>query len=69
MSGNRIIGIVILAVGVVLLVFGMNASHAPIDQLSETFTGRYTQTTMTYLIIGIVAVIGGGLVALRGRRA
>jgi drug/metabolite transporter (DMT)-like permease len=69
MSGNRIIGIVILAVGVVLLVFGMNASHAPIDQLSETFTGRYTQTTMTYLIIGIVAVIGGGLLALRCRRA
>jgi LPXTG-motif cell wall-anchored protein len=69
MSGNRIIGIVILAVGVVLLVFRMNASHAPIDQLSETFTGRYTQTTMTYLIIGIVAVIGGGLLALRGRRA
>jgi hypothetical protein len=69
MSGNRIVGIVILAVGVVLLIFGMNASHAPIDQIAETFTGRYTQTTMTYLIIGIVAVIGGGLLALSGRRA
>jgi hypothetical protein len=69
MSGSRIIGIVILAVGIVLLIFGMNASHAPIDQISETFTGRYTQTTMTYLIIGIVAVIGGGLLALSGRRA
>jgi uncharacterized membrane protein YidH (DUF202 family) len=69
MSGSRIIGIVILAVGIVLLIFGMNASHAPIDQISETFTGRYTQTTMTYLIIGIVAVIGGGLLAVSGRRA
>jgi hypothetical protein len=69
MSGNRIIGLVILAVGIVLLVFGMNASHAPLDQVSETFTGRFTQTTMTYLIIGIVAIVGGGLLALTGRRA
>jgi NO-binding membrane sensor protein with MHYT domain len=68
MSGNRIIGIVMLAVGIVLLIFGMNASHAPVDQITETFTGRYTQTTMIYLIVGIVAVIAGGLLALSGRR-
>ncbi len=68
MSGNRIIGIIILAIGIVLLVFGMNASQAPLDQVSQTFTGRFTQTTMMYLIIGIVAVVGGGLLALTGRR-
>jgi hypothetical protein len=68
MSGNRIIGIIILAIGVVLLVFGMNASQAPLDQVSQTFTGRFTQTTMMYLVIGIVAVVGGGLLALTGRR-
>lgn len=68
MSGNRIIGLVILAVGIILLVFGMNASQAPIDQVAQTFTGRFTQTTMTYLIIGVIAVVGGGLLALTGRR-
>jgi drug/metabolite transporter (DMT)-like permease len=68
MSGNRIVGIVILVVGVVLVVFGMSSSQAPLDQVSQTFTGRFTQTTMMYLIIGIVAVIGGGLLALSGRR-
>ena len=68
MSGNRIIGIVLLVVGVVLLVFGMNASHAPVDQVTQTFTGRFTQTTMIYLIVGIIAVVGGGLLALTGRR-
>jgi len=36
--------------------------------VSQTFTGRFTQTTMMYLIIGIVAVVGGGLLALTGRR-
>jgi len=69
MSGNRIIGLVLVVVGIVLLVFGMNASQAPVDQVTQTFTGRFTQTTMTYLIIGIIAVVGGGLLALRGRRA
>jgi hypothetical protein len=68
MSGNRIIGLVILAVGIVLVIFGMNSSQAPLDQVSQTFTGRFTQTTMMYLIVGIVAVIGGGLLALSGRR-
>ena len=69
MSGNRIIGLILVVVGIVLLVFGMNASQAPVDQVTQTFTGRFTQTTMTYLIIGIIAVVGGGLLALRGRRA
>jgi uncharacterized membrane protein YidH (DUF202 family) len=69
MSGNRIIGLVLVVVGIVLLVFGMNASQAPVDQVTQTFTGRFTQTTMTYLIIRIIAVVGGALLALRGRRA
>jgi hypothetical protein len=68
MSGNRIVGIVILAVGIVLVIFGLNASQAPLDQVSQTVTGRFTQTTMMYLIIGIIAIVGGGLLALSGRR-
>ncbi|MGO8918444.1 MAG: hypothetical protein ACLQJR_21295 [Stellaceae bacterium] len=31
-------------------------------------TGRYTQQTMVYIIIGIVALVGGALTALVGRR-
>jgi hypothetical protein len=68
MSRNRLIGIVILAVGIVLVIFGLNASQAPLDQVSQTVTGRFTQTTMMYLIIGIIAIVGGGLLALSGRR-
>jgi hypothetical protein len=68
MSRNRLIGIVILAVGIVLVIFGLNASQAPLDQVSQTVTGRFTQTTMMYLIIGIIAIVGGGWLALSGRR-
>jgi hypothetical protein len=68
MSGVRVIGVVIAIIGIVLLVFGLNASHSFVDRASETVTGRYTHETMVYLIVGAAALIGGGLVALTGRR-
>jgi LPXTG-motif cell wall-anchored protein len=39
------------------------------DQISEALTGRYTDHTMWYLILGIVAAVGGGLLALFGKRS
>lgn len=69
MTATRIIGLIVLVAGVVLLGFGINSTHAPIDRLSETFTGRYTQQTMLYLVIGAIAVVGGGLIAIAGRRS
>ena len=68
MSGVRIIGIILAIVGAVLLYFGLNGSHSFVDQAHEAFTGRYTQQTMVYIIIGIVALVGGALTALVGRR-
>jgi len=68
MSGYRVIGIVIAVVGAVLLYFGLNGSHSLVDQASQTLTGRFTQTTMTYIILGIVALVGGALTALAGKR-
>ena len=68
MSGIRILGIVIAVVGAVVLALGLNASHSMVDQASQTFLGRYTHDTMTYIIIGIAALVAGGLTALVGRR-
>lgn len=68
MSGNRILGLVLVAVGLFLLAFGYNASQAPIDQLSEAFTGKFRESTMLYLIGGIIAIVAGGALALVGRR-
>jgi Protein of unknown function (DUF3185) len=59
MSMQRIIGIVLLVVGAVLLVVGMNASHSAADQLSNTFTGKFTHETAWY-------IFGGGAAALLG---
>ena len=68
MSGRSVIGIVLAAVGVVLLYFGITASDSLVDQASKTFTGRFTQQTMIYIILGVVALVGGGLTALSARR-
>ena len=40
MSPQRILGIVLLVVGVAVLIYGVNASHSMADRLSDTFTGR-----------------------------
>jgi len=65
---NRIIGLVVFAVGVVLLVFAYDSSNAPLEELSNTITGRYSDETMWYFVIGIAAAVGGGLLAAFGSR-
>lgn len=67
---NRTLGLVMLIVGIVLILFGLNASESVADTVSEGVTGRYTDTTMWYLIGGgALAVAGASLAFLRGRRS
>ena len=68
MNPNRIIGIVLLVVGIALLVVGMNSSHSVADQVSDTFTGRFTQTTTWYILGGIGLSVLGLLLAFMGWR-
>ncbi|MDP2697039.1 DUF3185 family protein [Thalassospira sp.] len=68
MPMNRILGAVILVVGLVLLAFGYNASESAVEQLSDTFMGRYTDETMWYLVVGAAATVGGGLLFIFGGR-
>lgn len=64
MSAQRIIGIVFLVLGVALLVIGLNASDSVADQVSETFTGRFTDKTTWYILGGIGMGILGLLLAV-----
>ena len=69
MKSSQLFGIVIFAVGIVLLYSAYNASNAPVDQITNAVTGRFTSQTMWYLVGGIAAALGGGLLFLVGRRA
>jgi len=65
MSQNRIIGIALLVLGVVLLVFGFNATQSVGEEISEAFTGRFSDETMWYLIGGAVAAVLGLVMLLK----
>ncbi|SEO14680.1 Protein of unknown function [Salinihabitans flavidus] len=67
MSQSNILGLVVLAVGSLLLFFAWRASSAPVDQLSEALTGRFTDNTMWYLVGGLVGIVVGLGLLLRGR--
>ena len=67
MSQQRIVGIVLLVIGVGLFVVGMNSSHSAADQISKTFTGRFTEATTWYILGGILAGVAGVLMLLVGR--
>ncbi|KAA0920690.1 DUF3185 family protein [Aquicoccus porphyridii] len=65
MSQSRIIGLVVLAIGGVLLFFAWRASAAPVEQVSEALTGRYSGDTMWYLLAGVAGVVAGAAMLLR----
>ena len=68
MSINRIVGIVLVVAGVVLLVMGLQATDSVGEKIHEGLTGRFTDSTTWYIVGGIAAIVGGGiLAAVRGK--
>jgi LPXTG-motif cell wall-anchored protein len=64
---NKTLGLIFLALGVVILGFGINASYSATEQVVEGVTGKYTQNTMLYILAGIGLIIGGGALVLRSK--
>ncbi len=62
----RILGFVIAAVGLVILIFGINSSQAVVEKVVEGVSGRYTEHTMWYIIGGAAMLLGGGALSLCG---
>ena len=72
MNMYRIVGVVVLVVGIVLFIVGMNSSHSLADRVSDTFTGRFTDATTWYIVGGIATGVLGLLlvfVGFRGKHA
>lgn len=62
---NKLTGIVLLAVGIVLIVWGVSASDSVGSDFSKFFTGTPTNKSMWLLLGGIAATAAGALATLR----
>jgi Protein of unknown function (DUF3185) len=65
---NKPIGIALLVLGVILLIFGINASNSFGSSVSNFFTGSPTDKSIWLLLGGVVSLILGGAMALRPAR-
>lgn len=61
---NKAIGLALLAVGIVLIIYGIDASHSASSHLSNTFTGSPTNKTVWLLVGGIASAVCGAVMAL-----
>jgi len=62
MTNSRILALVLLVVGLILLFFAYQSSQSVGDQVAEAVTGRFTDSTTWFLIIGAAStVVGAGL--------
>jgi hypothetical protein len=62
---NKILGIALLVLGGVLIYFGINATDAPMEKLTESVTGKYSDETMYYLIGGGISAVVGLVMLLK----
>jgi hypothetical protein len=67
MGISQIFGLALLVVGTLLLYFGFAASRGVGEQIHETFTGRFTKSTVGYFVLGAAAaIVGLGLLGFGG---
>jgi len=66
---NKILSLAFLAVGIVLIIYGCNASDSIGSSFSRFFTGSPTDKTVWFLVGGIVAAIIGAGGLMRGSKS
>jgi hypothetical protein len=66
---NKAISLAVLAGGVLLLVFGINAYNSSSSDISRFFTGSATDKSTWMLVSGAVAAVLGLVGLLRGSKS
>jgi hypothetical protein len=65
---NKPLSLALLAGGIVLIVFGVNASNSIGSDVSRLFTGSPTDKAMWLLVGGAVAAVAGLVGLMRGSK-
>ncbi len=66
---DKTISLAILAGGILLMIFGINASNSVSSDVSRIFTDAPTDKAIWMLVGGVVALIIGLVGVLRGSRS
>jgi hypothetical protein len=66
---NKLVSLALLIGGIVLIIYGLNASDSLGSSLSRFFTGNPTDRTIWLLLGGIVATGVGATGLMRGTKA
>jgi len=65
---NKALGIGLLAVGIVLLIFGISEMDSFRSHFSRFFTGNPSDKAMWLLLGGVLSLVVGGVMSLRPAR-
>jgi hypothetical protein len=65
---NKPLSLALLAGGILLIIFGVNASNSIGSDISRAFTGSPTDKAMWMLIGGVVAAVAGLVGLMRGSK-
>ena len=65
---NKVISLVLLAAGLVLVVYGFEATHSVGSDFSRLFTGSPTDKSIWLLLAGLVLTALGGSGLIRGAK-
>ncbi len=57
----KIPAIALLAVGIVLLIFGLNAADSVSSSVSNALTGSPTSKSIWLIVLGVIGVLTGGI--------
>jgi hypothetical protein len=66
---NRATGIALLVVGLVLIIFGMNAAESLGSRLSQLLTGTPSDKAIWFLVAGTAVAVIGLIMTLGGRQS
>ncbi|MBE0507728.1 MAG: DUF3185 family protein [Marinospirillum sp.] len=69
MTRSIVPALVLLVVGLILLFFAYQSSQSVGDQVAEAVTGRFTDSTIWFLVLEAAAAVAGVALLLFGKPA
>jgi hypothetical protein len=58
---SKIPSIAFLVVGILLLVYGINASNSVTSSITQSVTGTPTDKSIWLIVLGVIGIVSGGV--------